>query len=279
MKPAVMFVMVCLVLLLGVFLPQIYAASLSLSDLPLSIDQNQQQDISLLFECSNCTSDSYIRAVFFPAGTSSYFGFTQSAEGVWVNAPGGSCTKYFAISSGMLTDGTWSGKLKVKPDSASSYYTGPGEYQFKVGRYTGSCGAPTWSQEKTIAITGPTPTYTPQPTHTPMPTVTPTPQPTHTPTPTNIPITVVQISVSPTKASRMLLSPTMTEREIDEATVSVTPLVLGIEAVSPASGGADARGTMKPFIISSVLIAIGFGLLSGLFAWKTHAQISISDDK
>ncbi len=271
--------MVCVVLLLGTFLPQIHAVSLSLQDLPLSIDQAQEQDISVLFECANCTSDSYIRAVFFPAGSNSYFGFTRSSDGAWVNAPGGSCTKYFTISTGMLNGGTWSGTLKVKPDTASAYYTGPGEYQFKVGRYTGSCGAPTWSQEKTIAITGPSPTSSPTHTVTPVPTLSPSPQPTHTPTSTSVPPTAVPASASPTKAISIAFSPTDIAREVDQSSVSATFLVLGAETALPASRGAIRRDSMKPFIISFVLIAMGFGLLSGLFAWKTHTQISKSEDK
>lgn len=279
MKPVVMFVMVCLVLLLGIWLPQIHAVSVSLQDIPLSIDQDKQQDVSLLFDCANCTSDSYIRAVFFPAGTSSYFGFTQSAEGSWINAPGGSCTKYFAISSSMLKDGTWSGKLKIKPDIASSYYKGPGEYQFKVGRYTGSCGAPVWSEEKTIAITGPSHTPTSTGTATPAPTSSSTPQPTHTPTSVGVSTTPTTTVGSPTKGISIVLSPTYTDSEIDESTVSMTSRILGVESVSEASYGADAANTMRPYIISCVLIAMGFGLLSGLFTWKTHDQISKSEDK
>lgn len=277
MKPAVMSVMVCLVLL-GVFLPQIYAVSLSLQDLPLSIDQDHEQDVSVLFECSNCTSESYIRAVFFPAGSSSYFGFTRSSDGEWVNAPGGSCTKYFTISTGMLNGGTWSGILKIKPDTASAYYTGPGEYQFKVGRYTGSCGAPTWSQEKTIAITGPSPTSSPTHTVTPVPTSTPSPQPTHAPTSTSVPPTATPASASPSKAIAIAFSPTDISREVDQSSVSETPLVLGADTALPASREATRTDSMKPFIISFILMAMGFGLLSGIFAWKTHAQISKSED-
>jgi hypothetical protein len=88
----------------------------------------------------------------------------------------------------------------VKPDTASSYYNGPGEYLFKVGRYTPSCSsASVWSAEETIAITGPTPTPTSSPTNTPIPTAIPT----STPTP--------KLASTPTSKPTPKLSPTILE--------------------------------------------------------------------
>lgn len=163
--------------------------SLFISGVPSSIDQSQEFQVNVDFSCPGCTSDSYLRGAFYPSGTS-YFGYTQDNNGNWSNAAGGNCTAYFKIAQTDLSkDGTWSGKLTVKPDKDSSYYTGPGEYLFKVGRYPSSCSSPLWSTETTIAITGPSstptpaPTNTPVPTSTPVPTNTPTPKPTLTPTP------------------------------------------------------------------------------------------------
>jgi hypothetical protein len=172
-------------LFLSLFCPgSIFAAtsqSLSINDTPLTIDQSQEFEIGATFICSNCTSDSYLRSVFYPSG-SSYFGFTQDNNGNWNNATGGNCTTYFKITQADFSkEGTWSGKLKVKPDIASPYYGGPGEYLFKVGRYTSSCGSPLWSGEVTVAITGPTPTPTAAPANTPTPTNTPTSISTPTP--------------------------------------------------------------------------------------------------
>jgi hypothetical protein len=170
------------------------AAQLSIDNPPLTIDQLQEFEANINFFCSGC-SDSYLRGVFYPSG-SSYFGYTQDNSGNWSNSPGGSCLTYFKIAKTDLTpEGSWSGKLKFKPDINNSYYSGPGEYLFKVGRYTTSCGSPSiWSPEVTIAITGPSPTPTPAPTSTP----TPTSSPTSAPTPTRTPTPTLKPSVSPT---------------------------------------------------------------------------------
>jgi hypothetical protein len=183
MKAVIVFITVLFFLF---FANPVFAATqLSVDSVPLTIDQLQEFDVNVNFSCPGCSTDSYLRGVFYPSG-SSYFGYTQDNSGNWSNFPGGNCLTYFKIAKTDLTsEGSWSGKLKFKPDISNSYYSGPGEYLFKVGRYTPSCSSPSvWSQETTIAITGPSPTPTPTSTPTPGPTNTPTPTPTSTPTPT-----------------------------------------------------------------------------------------------
>lgn len=140
----------------------IAATSITISGTPSTLDFQTEFTGNVSLNCSGC-SDSYLRGVFYPSGTS-YFGFTQDNNGSYNNSPAASCTSYFKIAQSDLLSGTWSGTLKFKPDKDNPYYNGPGEYLFKVGRYTSSCGSPTWSTEATIAITGPTPTPTPTPT-------------------------------------------------------------------------------------------------------------------
>lgn len=184
---------------------EVFAAtqSLSTNNVPLTIDQSQDFDVNVTFSCPSCSTDSYLRGVFYPNGTS-YFGYTQDNSGNWSNAAGGNCTTYFKVAQTDLSkEGTWSGTLKVKLDTGSSYYAGPGEYLFKVGRYTPSCSsASVWSTETTIAITGPTPTPTASPTNTPAPTSVPVNTPTSKPT------------VMPTSKLNQKLSPTISE-ELD----------------------------------------------------------------
>lgn len=166
------------------FIKSAFASELSADNFPLTIDRLQDFEINVNFSCSGC-DDSYLRGVFYPSGNS-YFGYTQNNAGNWINSPGGDCTDYFKIAKEDLTpEGSWSGKLKFKSDIDSSYYSGPGEYLFKIGYYTPECSSPSvWSEESTIAITGPTPTPIPDPTSTPSPSPTSTPTPTNTPTPT-----------------------------------------------------------------------------------------------
>ena len=167
---------------------------------------------------------------------------------------------------------TLSALLKIKPDIDSSYYNGPGEYLFKVGRYTGSCSSPTWSSEKTIAITGPT--------HTPIPTATPSsfPSPTVTATPTKSPTPIATISNSPTISLSIRQSSTSTPylEEITKAPdSSKSGDVLSAETIDVDSPFATSSSQiqMKPIIISLLFIAVGFGLLSGVFVWKKHREL------
>src|SRR5258708_1097571 len=134
------------------FTSQVFAVSLSITIFPSIIVQTQVFGVNVSLSCSGC-SDSYLRGVFYPSATS-YFGYTQDNRGSWSNASGSSCTTFFKVAQSDLQAGTWSGTLKVKIDTDNSYYTGPGEYLFKVGRYPSSCGSPTWSSEITIAVNG-----------------------------------------------------------------------------------------------------------------------------
>ncbi|OGH06418.1 MAG: hypothetical protein A2W22_06455 [Candidatus Levybacteria bacterium RBG_16_35_11] len=173
--------------------------SVTISNISSSIDQLQEFSADVVLYCSSC-ADSYLRGVFYQSGTS-YFGYTQDNTGSWSNAAGGNCNAYFKISQDDLKDGSFSGKLRFKPDIESSYYKGPGEYSFKVGRYSPSCSSPVWSSETTIAISGPTPTPTSSQTLAQSPTNTPTP--TSKPTPTTKPILTRALSITKIPTSKV----------------------------------------------------------------------------
>ncbi len=240
--------------------------SLSFSNIPLTIDQAQEFDISISFSCPNC-GDSYLRTVFYPSGTS-YFGYTQDNNGNWSNASGGSCTTYFKITQADLSkDGTWSGKLKAKPDKDSPYYNGPGEYLFKVGRYPPSCSSPLWSAETTIAITGPTPTPTPASTQnqTPTPTSPPTPAPTPTKTLTPKP------SLAPTRKPTALPTKTsLSENVLGEASESASMSSFINPLASKTPKKEKTILSAKEDNIGRILIILGFVFILAcgiLFSW------------
>lgn len=256
----------------SLFVPLVFASqSITLSDVPMTIDEKSEMQITVSLSCPGC-GDSYIRGVFYPSG-SSYFGYTKGNNGEWSNAPGSNCKTYFAIlQSDLSKEGTWSGVINVKPDTEHAYYSGPGEYTFKVGRYTSACGSPStggWSAESIIAITGPT--HTP----TPIPTLNPENTPTHTPHPSSTPIA----SATPTQT----VSPTKVM-----ATVTIVPIstqgenvdILG-DSIGSESGKVDVptenhpiQSTMSgianqmPLIISLLCIGMGFALLSAVLAWQ-----------
>ena len=232
------------------------AAQVSISNLPLAIDQSQEFEIDINFSCPGC-GDSYLRGVFYPSG-SSYFGYTQDNAGNWSNAPGGSCITYFKIAELSLTpEGSFSGKLKFKPDTGSSYYSGPGEYLFKIGRYTPSCGSPSvWSQEATIAITGPTPT----PTQAPTSATTSTPTPTPTKTPTAIPVTVTMAS-----SSAEILGESTDSALIFEDTI--TPISKRVEI--PKETKVLGENNSAKVVMS---IGVIFMIACGILAFRSYKQ-------
>jgi hypothetical protein len=246
---------VCIVLF---WAAPVFAVSVQLSNLPSSLDHEASAEIDVSLACGGC-SDSYLRGVFYPSGTS-YFGFTQSKQGEWVNGPASACMQYYHVASSDLVEGSWSGKLKIKPDATHAFYTGPGEYLFKVGRYTGSCSSPTWSAEATILILGPSPTSssTPMPT---VPTVTATVVPTLSFTPTRIvtPAKIISSTlVLAISSSAAQISPT-DEQVLAAEMMYSEPVVLESSASS---------FPFRAFSIAFALVSMGCALLCITFAWQ-----------
>jgi hypothetical protein len=225
----------------------VYALSISVSNLPTSIDRDQETEVDLFFSCAGCGDYSYIRSVFYSSGTN-YFGLTQNNSGSWVGTAGDR-SQYFAIAKTDLIDASWSGKLKIKPDSGDSAYTGPGEYMFKVGRYTSaSDSSADWSNELAVKITGPTPAPISEPRQTPAPSPTPAKTPAVIPTSTKAP--------TPTP-TRLPLPPSTTE-------------VLGVETFdsiptsTPAPDGKIIDKTQGKFPgVAFGLIFLGLALIGG----------------
>lgn len=253
----------------SIFAPIIFAAStqsLVISHTPAILDENAEAEITVNLTCSSCSTDSFLRGVFYPNGTS-YFGYVQSNDGTWTNVPGSSCTQYFKVLLADITpEGTWSGKLKVKVDKESTNYNGPGEYLFKVGRYTPSCSsASIWSNEVTIAVIGPT--------HTPTPSASPTMNPTLTPsdTPQLETTQMSTISIVPSKTSTPIRKPIVTLEPAESIIISD---ILGrensmrdVEAETLATPSGNSES--KPLVFSLLCIGTGFGLIATVLAWKS----------
>ena len=80
----------------NLLIPLVFAAStqsLVISGVPATLDENQEAEITVNLTCTGCSTDSHIRGVFFPSGTS-YFGYTQNEKGDWVNLTA-DCYLYF----------------------------------------------------------------------------------------------------------------------------------------------------------------------------------------
>lgn len=232
------------------------AQTITIGSTPSSIDQSQEFSANVSLSCSGC-SDSYLRGVFYPTGTS-YFGYTQDNSGNWSNSPGSGCLSYFKVAQTDLVGGSWSGTLKFKPDKDSSYYNGPGEYIFKVGRYTASCSSPSvWSNETTIAITGPTPTPT-------TGSSTSSPASTNTPTPTKIPTN----TLTPTPTAKLTNTPTP-KKEVEvvlgaKTKNTPTPTPNNSKNEEKIAGAASVNPSHVLFILIGIVFLTGCGIL----AWQ-----------
>ncbi len=230
------------------------AISVAISTPSASIDQDQELSLDVFLSCNNC-GDSYLRGVFFETGDN-YFGLTQNNSEEWVGTSSDR-TKYFKVSKDEVKD-TWSGKLRLKVDTDSSFYKGPGNYSLKVGRYTASSGSSaTWSESYYLNITGPTPT--PTPTSLPTSTPTPTPTPTRTPTPTPAPV-ITKLLTPTTKLVLASFTPT--------ATASFEVLGEGITATGEAAVKEETKKSWKPLIISLLFVGLGLALAAGVLVWK-----------
>lgn len=257
------FLLLCLILLLILFsIPLFFpnkalAFTASISGLPETMDQSFETEVGLYFSCVGC-GDSYFRGVFYPGGTN-YFGFTQNSDGSWIGTESDR-SKYFKVAKSGLIDASWSGKLKVKLDTSDSAYLGPGEYLFKVGRYTSSSDSSAdWSNELVIKITGPTPTPTPNPTAIPTPTNTPVSTPIYIKTPTPNP------RRTPTSAPEVLGEASSSALISDFATKNPTPTPTAV-----------AKSDPKPPIVAGIFIFSGTGLvgLASYLAFKKQKNKS-----
>jgi hypothetical protein len=252
----------------------ICAVSLVSSNIPSSIDQNSEFDADVLLTCKGCDI-SYVRGVFYPSGTS-YFGFTQNKNGDWINVSGGNCSQYYQVVLGDFSpEGTWSGKIKVKPDVTSPLYSGPGEYLFKIARYSSGCST-TWSQESTIAITGPT--HTPTPTETPVPTNTQTPTHTVTPASTQTSTPTLRLTPSSTTTPTQKISPASGGDETgDTFLITEAPSVLGVTQEVSTTSATGEFLQKKILIISLALIGSGLAVLTTAVAYRIVLKQSESN--
>lgn len=140
------------------------ATSINISNIPLEIsEQPFEFNVSIT---GAQPGTNYLRANFFPAGTTHYFGFTYNGSNFY---NGSDFTQYLSIN--IDSSGNWSGVIQAKIDPSSNYFSGSGEYNLKVRRYTGS-GSYTWSNEVSLYVNSSTssPSPTPGPSTSPSPT-------------------------------------------------------------------------------------------------------------
>jgi len=219
-----------------------YAAmSLSFDELPSNVHEADPFEVKISLVDAPKGRVYYLRAVFFEANKTKYFGYTYNNKNEWHNSPG-EHDKFLEINTNL--EGSWSGKLKAKADLESSYFMGDGEYQFKVGRYTEG-GSLSWSNNVGVINISYTPPATPTPT--PSPT-TPTPTPSaSSPSPLPMPTPSASIAIQPTRVNLVGLNLLSSE----------SGQVLGEERASESASAGNGFG------VSIVLIALGSVLIGG----------------
>jgi len=220
----------------------------------------------------------YIKAAFFQpvtSGTPNYFGLTKSGD-TWIK------NSTANLSQRTIKIGEWDGSLSVKSDFDDGGFKGEGDYSFKVAFYYltsgGNLSSVNWSGNAlTININAPDPTPTPIPTSTntptpmPEPTDTPTPTPARTPTPTKTP------TPTPTHKPTPTLVPTASESAELSSTSAAVLGVTDSPATASVEDDKEIRPSVKPLIISLLLVGIGCGILSLVFVWKKRDALKAQD--
>jgi hypothetical protein len=260
-------------ILLGFLRPEIIrASSFTFSGAPSTIHDETpfEVDVQLATGDSNKQKVNYLRAVFFAADSTKYFGYTQSASGEWGNSASQKDT-LFAIT--LNEEGSWSGKIRSKVDLNSSYYNDSGTYYFKVGRYTSEADTSAqWSDNATsILITA---KFSPTPEPPPKPSATPKAAPTSnnhsdqsSTSPTSIEASTApspqKISVKPTLK---VLGASSSSRFLKTGIIKPTPIT--IATINTSSTDTPKPLAAKPSLPIIGLLASGLGLsFAGLFPW------------
>jgi len=119
--------------------------TISINDLPQSININDPQDISLeLIVKLGKGSEYYLRAAFSHSDSpSDYFGYTNGYNDK-------DAKNFYKINTD--ENGQWEGILRIRPDINSPYFKGEGIYNFKIGYYTAAGSGPSWRYENTIFL-------------------------------------------------------------------------------------------------------------------------------
>lgn len=216
--------------------------------------------ISGLISSSCSTTGCYLQAQLQSAG--GYFGYTYNNSGEYVDyfkTP----TSVDEIKSKLFNfvpvAGSWNGKLKIKNNSFSSNYYGPGDYLLNFRRFSGNSLSATTGDSNSIAVSLKLPVVTPAPEiiSSPTPEITSTPfiLRTPNPTPTMTPSPTPRITPTSTPQKQTLISETKNASnssmgEVLSATAEMT--VLKTPAPEPEN---DSK--TKPLILPLILIILG----------------------
>lgn len=236
--------------------------SFTITDAPSSINFDQEFEVLVNLENASHNINYYLQVALTSPESTAYFGYTQKEDGTWYKY-NETYDLFYKITTSQ--EGSWSGKLKGKPDIEDTNFKGTGSYLLKIGRFTSTGKSHYWSDNSlTINIAGPTPTSTPTltPTMTPSPTPTPIPTSTSTPTSSPSPKPTSTPTFTPTSQPTVTLTPTPTTTSIiKESTNSASIAGVAIETDKEATPYALLTNKKKSFnllLIAPVVLSILF---------------------
>lgn len=227
------------------------AGILSISGQPGTSEATDSFEVNYTFSCTGCEKKpNYFFGALKPADATRYFGLNQVVDS-WLNYEVDKNASLFSMAS-PSAEGTWSGKLVVKPIDAyaiSTLFKGAGNYILKVFRFTPSSTSDATEAGIILSYTPPTQpspeatagTATPSPTPmaTPPSTITSTPFPTPKPTPKVTPEPTVNIGT----VAGTILEPTPTP----QPTILPTPKAHYPIPIIITLGGLMIVGGILPF--------------------------------
>lgn len=222
----------------------------SIAAISLEITNYQQfsdySSVDVVIHGLASSSAAYLQGVYTHPDSPHYFGQTWSAKGEWVKYLS-SPEKDFIKENFPKVENDHLITILIKPDIEDIDYKGPGEYLFKLRRYTGESSSSagdsnvlTVNLTDSLITTTPTPsavidTVTPTatiPTSTDTPTPTPSPRPSSTSTPTLTP----KPTLPTTKPSSVITPST----KIPPPKVSdITPSLQNDDSISSSESSSD----------------------------------------
>lgn len=124
----------------------------TISNVPSQLNSDQSFSASVNLNLpNNHNSVYYLSGAFKKADSTRYFGLIKTSSN-WIKYESANYLNQYKITTD--ESGHWTGTVEVKPDILDSSYKGPGDYIFKIGRYTASGSGPTWSNEAVLQING-----------------------------------------------------------------------------------------------------------------------------
>lgn len=256
----------------------------SVHAIDLSVKDPIVNDLEITVNASlSATSNYYLQGTLRSQSSSKYFGETQNNQGDWVDYLS-SPDKEYITSNFLFTnvqDATWSGQVKIRFKIDDPNYQGPGIYDLKLRRFTGSSSSAAGdSNTLVINLTATLPSPSPSPSPTPSPTPTPTPTPSLSPSPSPTPAPIPKASPS--------LSPSilpLTSEQVGTVAGDSTKINLSGFGISPIpTFNPESRPGGSPTLNQSrakIVIAIGSGLLlialASFFAYRRYLATQQKD--